>query len=127
MINNTSLNILIDTGASATCISYKALQRMSNFRYVDATSRSFILADGVLPFQVIGSVQLLMELGPELIPFYALVAETLCIDLILGMDFMIMYNAIIDVKLQHFTLEVDGRSTTIHVDDNLRRPLVPLH
>ena len=100
---------------------------MSNFRYAGATSRSCILADGVLPLQVIGSVQLLMEFGSELIPFYALVVETLCIDLILGMDFMIMYNAIIDVKLQHFTLEVNDRSTTIHVDDNLRRPLVPLH
>ena len=126
-INNTSLNTLIDTGACATCISFKALQRTSNFRYVDTTSRSFVLADGVMPLHIKGLVELSMEFGHELITFHALVVETLCVDLILGMDFMIIYNANIDVKLQHFTLEVDGRRTTVHVDDHLRRPLVPLH
>ncbi|CAF4014108.1 unnamed protein product, partial [Rotaria sp. Silwood1] len=40
---------------------------------------------------------------------------------------MLIYNANIDVKLQHFSLEIDGRCTTIHIDDHLRRPLVPLH
>ncbi|CAF4506057.1 unnamed protein product [Rotaria sp. Silwood2] len=34
---------------------------------------------------------------------------------------MIISNANIDVKLQHFSLEIDGRCTTIHVDDHLRQ------
>ena len=126
-INHIRLHSLIDTGASATCISLTALRRIPNVRYVDTTSRSFLLADGVVPLAIRGLVELYMEVGNELIPFYALVTEKLCIDLIIGMDFMIGFNANIDVKSQHFSIEIAGRRTTIEVDDRLRRPLVPLH
>ncbi|CAF3979391.1 unnamed protein product, partial [Adineta steineri] len=53
--------------------------------------------------------------------------EKLCIDLILGMDFMVAFHATIDVKSQHFSVEIAGRRTVLQVDDQLRRPLVPLH
>jgi predicted aspartyl protease len=91
-INNAPIQTLIDTGASATCISQHALQRISGFRYVDRTPRSFLLADGVCPLQVTGRVELFLRFGYELIHFYALVTEKLCIDLVLGMDFMIAYR-----------------------------------
>ena len=126
-INHISLHTLIDTGASATCISHKALQRMSTVRYVDKTPRSFVLADGVMPLQVKGLVELSMEFDNEIIKFYALVTKKLCIDLILGMDFMISYSANIDVKRQLLSLEVADRRLSIHLDDQYRRPLVPLH
>ncbi|CAF3809168.1 unnamed protein product, partial [Adineta steineri] len=68
-----------------------------------------------------------MQLGNESVNFYALVTEKLCIDLILGMDFMVAFHATIDVKSQHFSVEIAGRRTVLQVDDQLRRPLVPLH
>ena len=100
---------------------------MSAFRYVDKISRSFVLADGVIPLKVTGTVELSMQFGTELIIFYALVADKFCIDLILGMDFMLTFSANIDMKSQYFSLEIAGRRTVIRVDDQLRRPLVPLH
>lgn len=126
-VNDASLRTLLDTGASATCISVNALHRTSNFHYIDTTPRSFVLADGVIPLQVKGLVELSMLFGKELITFHALVAEKLCIDLILGMDFMIAFQATIDVCSQSFSLLVSGRQRSIHVDDHVRRPLVPLH
>jgi transposase InsO family protein len=126
-VNNSPLHTLIDTGASATCISRKALERMSNFRYVDKVSRSFILADGVIPLQIHGKVELSMRFGQAVLHFYALVTETLCVDLILGMEFMLTYRATIDVHSQQFSVEVQGHRITLRVDDQLRRPLVPLH
>jgi hypothetical protein len=44
-ITNVSLRTRLHTGASAICISFNVLQRLSNFRYVDGTPRSLILAD----------------------------------------------------------------------------------
>jgi hypothetical protein len=126
-INNTPLQTLIDTGASATCISEKALHRMHYFHYVDQTPSSFLLADGVVLLKVRGLVSLSMMFASDIIHFYAFVTDTLCIDLILGMDFMITYQANIDVKFQRFSIEHFGKRSTIAVDDCFRRPLVPLH
>jgi hypothetical protein len=73
VINNTPLHTLIDTAAFATYISIKALQRTSNFRYVDETSRSFALADGVIPLMIKDRMELSMQFGNEFTNFYALV------------------------------------------------------
>ena len=40
---------------------------------------------------------------------------------------MISYHANIDVKRQLFSLEIANRRSNIHLDDQCRRPLVPLH
>ncbi|CAF5148705.1 unnamed protein product, partial [Rotaria magnacalcarata] len=127
IVNNVPLQTLIDTGASATCISFNTLQRMSNFRYIDTNVSSFVLADGVIPLQSNGSVELSMQFGNELIKFHAFVIKKLCVDLIIGMDFLIIFNANIDVKSQYLSLETFGRRTSIRLDDQSRRPLLPLH
>ncbi|CAF4890443.1 unnamed protein product [Rotaria sp. Silwood1] len=68
-----------------------------------------------------------MSFNSECIQFYALTAEKLCVDLILGMDFMIAFHAIIDVHSQHFSIKIANQRVIIPVDDPLRRPLVPIH
>ena len=127
IVNNIPLQTLMDTGASATCISFNILQRMANFRYIDKTAASFVLADGVIPLQSNGSVELSMQFGNEPIKFRAFVIKQLCVELIIGMDFLITFNTIIDVKSQYLSLEHFGRRTSICLDDQFRRPLIPLH
>ena len=117
----------MDTDASATCISFYILQRMANSRYIDQIAASFVLADGVIPLQSNGSVELSMQFGDELIKFRAFVIKQLCVDLIIGMDFLITFNAIIDVKSQYLSLEHFGRRISICLDDQFCRPLIPLH
>ena len=126
-INGIPLSTLIDTGASITCISISALQQLSHAYYIDQTPCSISLADGVPSLRISGVVELFMQLGNEMITFHAFVTEKLCIDLILGMDFMILVNANIDIQSQQFSVTVAGRRTTITVDDSYRRPLVPLY
>ena len=126
-INHVSFLTLIDTGASATCISSHALEQLSNVSYVDRSTRSFILADGVIPLHSTGLVELSMMVNSECIRFQALVTEKLCIDLIIGMDFMIAFRANIDVFSQRLSLQVTDRQVAIPLDDQLRRPLVPIH
>ncbi|CAF4792792.1 unnamed protein product, partial [Rotaria socialis] len=100
---------------------------MPNFRYIDTTAASFVLADGVIPLESNGSVELSMQFGNELIHFRAFVINKRCVDLIIGMNFLIIFNANIDVKSQHLSLEISGRRTSTRLDDHFRRPLIPLH
>ena len=99
LVNDIPLKILIDTGASATCISAKALSRLPHVCFIDQTPRSFLLADGLILLRVRGKVELSMQIANELISFSALVTEKLCVDLILGVDFLSFVAAEIDMEL----------------------------
>jgi hypothetical protein len=105
-VNDVPLYTLIDTGASATCINLHTLPLLSNVHYADRHPRSFLLADGVLPLKSTGLVELSLRFDTNRVQFYALTAEKLCVDLILGMDFMLAFHAIIDVPSQHFSINV---------------------
>ncbi len=60
LINNVPLQTLIDTGASATCISENALSRLLHVHYIGQTPCSFLLADGFVSLRVRGNVTLSM-------------------------------------------------------------------
>ena len=124
--NHTRLRILIDAGASATRICLSVLRLLSGVRYLDTLPRSFILADGAVPLNISGSVELTMQVDSQNVPFHAFVTEKLCVDLILGMDFMLAFHAVIEVSSQRFSLEFAGRRHMILLDDHCRRLLVAL-
>jgi len=126
LINDVPLQLLIDTGASATCISKKALSRLPHVRFIDQTPHSFLLADGFISLRVLGNVELSMQIANELISFSALVTEKLCVDLILGIDFLSSVAAKIDVELRQFSIKKNGRQITLNVDETLRPPFVPI-
>ena len=48
---------------------------------------SFVLADGVAPFQVLGTIELLINFAGVTTTIHAHVAQRLCTNIILGMDF----------------------------------------
>ena len=58
--------------------------------------------------------------------FPHLLLKTLCVDLILGIDFFSCFAANIDVERRQFSLKTNGRRITINVDDTLRPPFVPI-
>lgn len=126
LINDVPLQTLIDTGASATCISENALSRLHTVHYIDQNSRSFLLADGFVPLRVRGNVTLSMQIVNEKISFPALVTEKLCVDLIIGIDFLSHFSAQIDVVFRQLSIKMNGRRFTINVDNTFRPPLIPI-
>ncbi len=126
LINTIPLQILIDTGASATCITKQALPRLPHVHVLDRRPCSFFLADGFFSLRVLGNVELSMQIATELISFSTLVTENLCADLVLGIDFLYLFAAKIDVDLCQFSIKQNGRRITLNVDQTLRSPFVPI-
>ena len=62
-INDVPLQILIDIGASATCINEKALSCLPHTRLLHQMPRSFLLADGFISLGVFGNVELSMAIA----------------------------------------------------------------
>jgi hypothetical protein len=56
----------------------------------------------------------------------ALVTEKLCVNLILGIDFLPYFSAQIDVEFRQFSIKTKGHRLTINVDDTFRPPLIPI-
>ena len=121
------MRTLIDTGASATCINSAALTHACAFRFIDHTTRWFVLADGTVPLRIDGLVELSLYLDHTVLHFYAFVTATLCVDLVLGMDFLLAFQGCIDVSSQSLSIAVGHRRSLIPLDDHLRRPLIPVH
>ena len=126
VVNHLPIQTLIDTGASATCVSSAVLRRASHFRFIDHTPRWFVLADGTVPLRIDGLVELTLYLDHVVLHFYAFVTASLCVDLVLGMDFLLAFQACIDVSSQLLSIVVDCRRCLIPLDDHLRRPLLPV-
>ena len=102
------------------------MSRLPHVRFIDQTPRSFFLADGVISLRIFGNVELSMHIASELLSFSALVTENLCVDLILGIDFLSFFAAKIDVQRRQFSIKANGRRITLNVDEMLRPPFVPI-
>lgn len=92
-VNGAFLYIRLDTDGFATCISDTALHWISKFCYIDRTSRSLVLTDGVIPRQVSDVVKLSVHFCEDLITFHASLAETLRIDVTLSMQSILLEAA----------------------------------
>ena len=91
----------MDTGASKTFINHKSLPNIQHYNFVKKQSSSFILADGFAPFYVLGTVDLSILFADQMTTIQAYVAQNLCTDIILGMDYITRYNLQIDTGTAH--------------------------
>lgn len=81
------------------------------------------MADGVAPFHVSGTVELLIRFAGITTKIEAHIARNLCTNIILGMDYINSYNLSFDVKHQTITIEYQNRLLTMDIDPtyNLRK------
>jgi hypothetical protein len=127
-VNQYKIKILIDTGANSTFINENILPFMVHPRYIQRKSFSFTLADGKAPFQVSGLAELSIQFANTITKIQAHIARQLCVDMIIGMDYINSYNLNIDVKHQKISIEKDDQLWTMDIDReyDLRRIPVTL-
>jgi predicted aspartyl protease len=126
LVNNYQIKILIDTGATTTFVNERILHRMQRPRFIHKNSYSFVLADGVAPFQVLGTCELSIQFNGIATTIQAHIARNLCADMILGMDYINKYNLNIDIKRQNISIEYSNRILTMHVDKDYEVQRIPV-
>ncbi|CAM2714261.1 unnamed protein product [Rotaria socialis] len=107
--------MLIDTGATKTFINSKILHHLVSVDSILKQPSSFLLADGIASFKVLGLVDLTIEFNDFVTPIKAYIAQNLCTDIIIGMDYINRYNMSINVKKQ-----------TVHLESHNRHAVVPI-
>ena len=127
LVNKHRVKILIDTGATKTLINNRALHYVAPTKAILKQPRSCILADGLAPFHILGLVNLSIEFNSFCATIIAHVAQELCRDMILGMDFINKYNMNINVKNQIVTLQLNHQRIVVPIVrfiNSIRIPVV---
>lgn len=125
-VNQHKVKILIDTGANSTFINEKVLQHMIHLRYIHRKSYSFTLADGIAPFHALGLVELSVHFANSITKIQAHIARQLCADMIIGMDYINVYNLNINVRHQTISIENNNRLFTMNMDREYELRRIPV-
>ena len=77
---------------------------------------SFVLADGTAPFHIVGKVRITILFAGAQILIDAYIARQLCTNIILGMDYINLYNLTFNVKHQIISIEHQDRILTMNIN-----------
>ncbi|CAF4571802.1 unnamed protein product, partial [Rotaria magnacalcarata] len=126
LVNKHEIRILVDTGATNTFINSRILHHVVSKNSILKQPYSFLLADGVAPFHVLGLVNLSIQLDTFITAIDAHIAEYLCTDMIIGMDYINKYNLNINVKKQIVTIESDNRHIVVPIVNGYKPIKIPV-
>lgn len=118
------ITMLIDTGATKTFINENLLNRFKNLEIINKKSSSFLLADGIAQFPIVGQVKLSIRFANVNTYIEANVARNLCTSMILGMDYINRYNLSINIKRQQISIEYRNRLLTMSINPNKNHTVV---
>ena len=127
LINKRTVKILIDTGATKTFVNSQVLHHLVPKSSILKRSYSFLLADGIASFDVLGLVDLFIEFNSFVTPITAHIAQHLCADMIIGMDYINQYNMTIDVKKQIVTIDLNNQRIPVpilNVTNSIKIPVI---
>ncbi|CAF3050663.1 unnamed protein product [Rotaria sp. Silwood2] len=103
LINGKPIRAMIDTGASHSFITQRALRTLSYFR-LPSCERAAQLGDGQTTLKIVGEVQLLLQFDQVFTPVNALVTQTMNTDFILGGDWCTKNKVKIDYAKSQVSL-----------------------
>ena len=115
-VNQYQTQLLIDTGATTTFVHSRLLDKLSPSLSIRPNPYSFFLADGRAPFHVLGTVDLSITFADVTTHVTAHVAQHLCTDIILGMDYINAHNLTIDTKRQLISIDHNNRTLIVPID-----------
>ena len=126
LVNNHNMHILIDTGATNTFINSKTLRSIKQYKHLNKHPSSFVLADGIAPFHVLGVVELQILFSNQITKISAHVAQNLCTDVILGMDYIIRYNLKFNIRKQQISIDFNNRQYQMKINRNVQTKFIPV-
>ncbi|CAM4795211.1 unnamed protein product [Rotaria magnacalcarata] len=89
-------------------------------------SSSFLLADGIASFNVLGLVDLSVEFNSFVTPIKAYIAQHLCTDMIIGMDYINKYNMNINVQKQIVTIQLHNHQIVVPIVSVTKSVKIPV-
>ncbi|CAF4336126.1 unnamed protein product, partial [Didymodactylos carnosus] len=103
-VNKSPMKLMIDTGATNTLITEKALLSTHHKKFTSKYPWKLFQADGQTPLEVVGVVQLQIQIKSTNTNISAYVVKHLCTPCLLGTDYINKYKFKIDAGAQTITI-----------------------
>ncbi|CAF4422875.1 unnamed protein product [Didymodactylos carnosus] len=103
-VNKSPMKLMIDTGATNTLITEKALLSTHHKKFTSKYPWKLYQADGQTPLEVVGVVQLQIQIKSTNTNISAYVVKHLCTPCLLGTDYINKYKFKIDAGAQTITI-----------------------
>ena len=87
---------------------------------------SFVLADGTAPFQIVGRARITILFAGVQTLIDAYIARKLCTNIILGMDYINLYNLSFNVKQHIISIEHQDRILTMNINPDKSVTRIPV-
>lgn len=105
-IENTGVQVLLDTGATVTLIGADTIRRIGMETEIELWNKGPVRAANGNSLQVMGTIRLELKIGPAVIICKAVVVQDLSRDMILGKDVLKLTRARLD--MEHDTVTFAG-------------------
>ncbi|CAF1503498.1 unnamed protein product [Rotaria sordida] len=112
------MKVMMDTGANRSFISIKALDLFYNKQFINKSHSRIILADGYTSLFVFGTMNLFIMMDDMSTSIKALFVKELCVNCILGMDFIHKYKLIINAEEQIVSISDNYKCITLKFNIN---------
>ena len=89
-VNQITTNIMFDSGSSKSFIKKSALDQMNHLP-IQGHQQTYLMADGRSTFPILGTVQIFIDLDNLQTSIDVGIVDDLCVDCLLGMDYMNKY------------------------------------
>ncbi|CAF3256425.1 unnamed protein product [Rotaria socialis] len=110
------MKIIFDSGSTKSFINQIALKRTQHLP-IHFNKQHYIMADGCTTFEVIGTVRIFIELNYIKTNIIVGVVNSLCINCILGMDYITKYKVNINNKRKQVQVYTASQKITIPMKD----------
>ena len=84
------------------------------------------MADGIAPFQILGTIELSIRFSYITTKIEDHIARNLCTNIILGMDYINRYNLSYDVKKQTISIEYRNNLLRMTIDSDYEFRKIPV-
>ncbi|CAF4960207.1 unnamed protein product, partial [Rotaria sp. Silwood1] len=126
LINDKYMKAMIDMGTTHTFISTKTLFKIRNQQFINSMHRQVFFIHENIPFPIYGEMTLSIKMGDMLTSIRAFIIKELCVDCILGMDFINKYKLHINLEDQTMSIVDKIKRSKLHIDVNDGQLRVPV-
>ncbi|CAF1606429.1 unnamed protein product [Rotaria magnacalcarata] len=109
---------MFDTGSTKSFINKTALARTKHLP-LDKNKQQYVMADGYTKFEVNGTVKIFIELNHIKTNIIVGVVNSLCMDCILGMDYLNKYKINLNNKHKQVQIYTPTDTTTLPMENHV--------
>ncbi|CAF2999137.1 unnamed protein product [Rotaria sp. Silwood2] len=114
------MRIMFDSGSTKSFINQTVLKRTQHLP-IHVNKQHYIMADGRSTFEVIGTVRIFIELNNIKTNIIVGVVNSLCIDCILGMDYINKYKVTLNNNIKQIQVNTSSGQITLPMEHYLTK------